>query len=241
VTTLGGPVDDVSAGFWTTCALKSDHTVWCWGFNAYGQVGDGTVGASACADGNAYCHPAPAQVTALGTDATEISVGRTHVCARKKDGTLWCWGFNGSNQLGLGASPGTVACVTGPPYCKPTPVQVTDLGTDVLTVSAGVSHTCAVKTDNSVWCWGENVWGQLGDGTYTQRSSPTAIVNPPSPAAAVSAGESHTCILHTNANVSCFGDNTLGMLGNGTTTGDSCFNDSGTCVAKAGVVTGLCP
>jgi alpha-tubulin suppressor-like RCC1 family protein len=242
VTTLGGAVDDVSAGFWNTCALKSDHTVWCWGFNLYGQVGDGTVGSSACGDGNNWCHPAPAQVTALGTDATEISVGRMHACARKKDGTLWCWGFNGAGQLGIGAALATDACANALPACKTAPAQVTTLGNDVVTVSASSGfHTCAVKTDNSVWCWGENVYGQLGDGTYTQRSLPVSLADPPSPAIAVSTGDEHTCILHTNGTASCLGRNQSGELGNGTTTGDSCANDASTCVAKAALVTGLCP
>src|SRR5262249_6631134 len=141
------------AGFGNTCARKIDSTLWCWGFNYDGQLGNGMLGGPACTGG--VCQPLPVQVSALGTTVVEVAtstIGR-HTCARTVAGTLWCWGKNDWGQLGNGTTTNS-----------PSPVQINALGTNVVEVAVGGSHTCARKSDNSLWCWGINEDGELGNG-----------------------------------------------------------------------------
>jgi hypothetical protein len=132
--------------------VKTDGTLWCWGNNEYGQLGDGTnVGKNV-----------PVQVS--GTNWVSVSAGGEHTCGIKTDGTLWCWGRNNYGQLGDGTNVG-----------KNAPVQVS--GTNWVSVSAGKDHTCGVKTDGTIWCWGRNNYGQLGDGSllFLGRNVPTLV------------------------------------------------------------------
>ena len=145
VTALGTNVAEVAAGGGLhMCARKTDGTLWCWGYNLAGQLGDGTtsVGFS------------PVQVAALGTSVAEVAASGSHTCARKTDGTLWCWGDNSNGQLGDGTKTNSSS-----------PMQVVAAGTNLAEVTAGGSYTCARKTDGTLWCWGDNNNGQLGDGT----------------------------------------------------------------------------
>ena len=141
----------VGAGGDHTCAIKQDGSLWCWGSNDSGQLGDGTN-----ADRNA-----PVQITYI-SGVSSVALG-DHTCAIKQDGSLWCWGRNDSGQLGDGTNTD-----------KNAPVQIMSSG--VVAVSLGGAHTCAVKQDGSLWCWGANYYGQLGDGT-AWRESPTYIMN----------------------------------------------------------------
>ncbi|MBI4700423.1 MAG: hypothetical protein HY744_04520 [Deltaproteobacteria bacterium] len=158
VPALGTSVVEVSAGEGHTCARTGSQKLWCWGNNAGGQLGSGTV----------LPELSPVPVTALGASVVEVSAGYNHTCARKGDGTLWCWGSNGSGQLGDGTTKGQDC--SG--WCNALPVQVTALGTAVVEVSAGYNHTCARKQSGTVWCWGKNQLGQLGDGTTIDRPTP---------------------------------------------------------------------
>jgi alpha-tubulin suppressor-like RCC1 family protein len=190
---------DLAASTYHLCARKADGSLWCWGKNDHGQVGDGTMAPNA---------PAPVRVSALGTDVVEVAVGYDHACARKKDGTLWCWGLNDVGQLGNGTKTDS-----------PTPVQVTALGTGVTHVTTGWHHTCAIKTDASLWCWGERLDGKPGaDGTYVA-TTPFAIDAPAGTGVVeVSGGYQHTCARKTDGSVYCWGANNYGQLGNGTLT-----------------------
>jgi len=94
-----------------------------------------------------------------------LAIGGFHTCALKRDGTVWCWGYNRYGQLGDGTR-----------MDRYTPVQVVNL-TDVIQISAGALHTCALKRDGTVWCWGHNEYGQLGDGTKINRFSPVQVQN----------------------------------------------------------------
>jgi hypothetical protein len=171
-----------------TCAIKQDGSLWCWGRNLRGQVGDGTN-----TDRNI-----PVQIMSSGVSS--ISLGSMHTCAIKQDGSLWCWGDNDYGQRGDG--------IVG---SKNFPVQIIPSG--VLSVSLGSIHTCAIKQDGSLWCWGSNSYGQLGDGTYTSRTTPVQIV--PSGVKAVSLGYYHTCVIKQDSSLWCWGrDN----YGNGITT-----------------------
>jgi len=186
----------ISAGGYHVCTVKNDGELWCWGWNAAGQLGDGT-------NTDKYF---PWQITSVGKNAVEIAAGYDHTCARMKDGSLWCWGLNNDGQLGDGTNTSRNA-----------PVQVTALGNTVAGVSAGDQHTCARKTDGTLWCWGYNNFGQLGDGTNTSRNFPVQVATSGS-FIEVSAGGEHTCGRKSDSTLWCWGDNVVGMLGDGTTT-----------------------
>ena len=196
VSTLSNSVVGVAAGHWHTCARKGDGTLWCWGRGAYGQLGNGTTSPTT----------SPVQVTALGTSVVDVAAGEDHTCARKGDGTLWCWGYNGYGQVGDGTPPGL----------KASPVQITALGTGVLEVATGGSHTCARKNDGTFWCWGSNGFGQYGNGTYTSQSSPMQITAFGTNVAEISAGQYHTCVRKADGTLWCTGENNHGQLGDGT-------------------------
>ncbi len=196
--TSGGAA--VSAGFGHTCALTTVGGAKCWGFNGFGQLGNGTT-----TDSNT-----PVNVSGL-TSAAAISAGGVHTCALTTGGGVKCWGSNSNGQLGNGTTTNSS-----------TPVDVSGLTSGVAAVSAGGLHTCALTTVGGAKCWGFNGFGQLGNGTTTDSSTPvnvtglTAVV-----AAAVSAGFYHACALTTGGGAKCWGNNAFGQLGDGTTTNSS--------------------
>src|SRR5262249_33267360 len=135
---------NVALGYQHSCARKTDGTLWCWGFNNNGQLGDGSVGGSATA--------VQAGASTLGSAVAEVALGYRHSCARKTDGTLWCWGLNHHGQLGDGLFGTKAAAVQD---------GVSTLGRAVAEVALGLRHSCARKTDGTLWCWGFNNNGQL--------------------------------------------------------------------------------
>lgn len=199
VANVCGCVVDVAAGWNHTCARKGDGTLWCWGSNQHGELGDGTTNNS----------PSPVQVAALGTDVVRVGAGGVHTCALKGDGTLWCWGDNQYGQLGDGTTQG-----------KKLPVQVTALGASVKAVGLGYDHTCAAKVDGSLWCWGRNSYGALGDGTTTDKSLPVQVPSLGFVGKAAG-GLYYTCAGGTQnmaaGVVWCWGENDGGQIGDGTT------------------------
>ena len=144
--TLAGTFRAVAGGTSHSLGLKSDGTVWAWGWNSQGQLGDGTT----------TQRTTPIQ-TSLLTNVIAIAAGDLHSLAVKSDGTVWAWGVNGSGQLGDGTT-----------TTRKTPVQVSGL-TGALAVAAGNSHSLCLKADGTVAAWGNNSKGQLGDGTTTNR------------------------------------------------------------------------
>ena len=196
---LGSGVADISAGFAHTCAVKTDGSVWCWGDNASGQIGDNSN----------TPRLTPAQVTSLGGPAAEVSANNSFTCARRTDGTLWCWGGNTDGELGDGSTTSSLV-----------PNQVASLGNAVAEVSAGDNGACARKTDNSLWCWGSNLEGNVGDGTTLRRLIPVPVTALGNSVVEVSMGV-HTCARELNGTVWCWGHNASGQLGDGTTTSQS--------------------
>lgn len=182
-----------TAGGFHTCALVQGKSVFCWGNNKYGQIGDGST----------TSRNTPVKVDALGENVVQVSAGYTHTCALLTDGTIKCWGQNNHNQLGIACS--LKQCI------NPVPVPQVE---NAVSVTAGVSHTCAVLIDGSVKCWGENHHNQLGTGASASRIRPSPV-NKIKNVARLETGNFHSCALLTNDSVKCWGSNTLGQLGDG--------------------------
>jgi len=199
----GSGITKVAAGTTHTYALKSDGTVYAWGANGSGQVGDGST----------TQRLTPVLVSGLGSGSgvTALSAGDAHGYARKSDGTVLAWGNNSSGQLGNGSFFGST-----------TAVQTSGLGSGsgVSSVSAGNLHSLALKSDGTVLAWGDNTFGQLGDGTTTQRSTPVQVsgFGSGSGVIAVSAGQTHSLAVKSDGTVWAWGSNSNGQLGDTTTT-----------------------
>ena len=186
----------INSGARHTCALLPNGGVKCWGMNYYGELGDGTT---------TERHK-PVNVIGLGGGVSTISAGWAHTCALMQTGGVMCWGYNDRGQLGDGTTINRYA-----------PVAVTGLASGVSAISARGGYTCALLQTGEVKCWGNNYSGQLGDGTTTNKYTPVAVVGLPSGVSAISAGDSSTCALMQTGGVKCWGNNSLGQLGDGTT------------------------
>lgn len=194
-------VTAIAAGWTHTCALLSAGTVRCWGRNNLGQLGNGVSGAIS---------PTPVMVIRL-TSVTAIAAGGNHTCSVLAGGTVQCWGTNEVGQVGTGSR------TTIPSL----PVRVVGL-TTATAVTAGLAYSCALLGNGTVTCWGNNNVGQLGTGTVTPFPMPTPVrVVGLTTATQVSAGGDHACARLANSTVQCWGRNTSGQLGTGTTTSSS--------------------
>jgi alpha-tubulin suppressor-like RCC1 family protein len=191
----------IGAGVDFVCALLTDHTVSCWGGNGTSQLGQ------VASTDNAT----PTPVSGL-TDVIELEVGGSHVCVRKNDSSVWCWGSNGSDQLGYNNSTDT-ACANSIP-CNPTPTKVAGLTADGL--AAGLAHTCA-RVGTTAECWGANDAAQLGhvpgqDGD-TSGMNPTPVAAAATGVGGIFAGGDVTCAINGTQQVSCWGKDAQGQLG----------------------------
>ncbi|WP_233612067.1 Ig-like domain-containing protein [Corallococcus sp. AB045] len=184
----------LAAGQFHTLALKQDGTVWAWGNNGEGQLGDGTT----------TDRLTPVQVPGL-TGVAALAAGLSHSLALKQDGTVWAWGHNGHGQLGDGTT-----------IRRLTPVQVPGL-TGITALAGGGSHSLALKQDGSVWAWGFNSQGQLGDGTVTHRLTPGQVPGLTG-VAVLAAGTYHSLALKQDGTAWAWAINGNGQLGDGTTT-----------------------
>ena len=192
---------EVSAGGSHTCAIVEDGAVACWGDNGAGQLGDGTF----------TTRSTPVLVPEL-TGATSLSAGVDHTCAVLGDGTITCWGSNTSGQ----SAPGSTT------YYFTAPETVEVPGETFVDVTTGRDFTCGRTTTGSVFCWGENRVGQLGDGSPLNTVSfggPVAVIGI-TDAVDVGAGEYHACARLSSGEVRCWGYNYSGQLGNGLFGGD---------------------
>jgi alpha-tubulin suppressor-like RCC1 family protein len=218
-------VQNISAGGYHACVRTSVQTVWCWGLNRYGQLGDGGTHQTC---GGFDCSPTAVHVSTL-VNAASVAAGGVHTCALKSDGMVWCWGANYYGQLGDGQSHQT--CEGSD--CSPTPVMAGVF--DVASISSGLEHSCAVKSDGRVFCWGSNSAGQLGDGGTHQDCnsvdcSPTPVqVSGLTDVVSVAAGHYHTCAVKSDGTAWCWGSNAGGRLGDGS------FSDHPTPVQVSGL------
>ena len=184
-----------------TAAIKTDGTLWTWGYNFNGSLGDNTISTN---------RSSPVQTVAFGTNWKFVSVGRANMAALKTDGTLWCWGNNPYGDLGDNTA-----------LSRSSPVQTVAFGTNWKQVSKGGYHTAAIKMDGTLWCWGRNNFGQLGDNTATDRSSPVQTVTFATNWKQVSCGYYHTSAVKTDGTLWCWGLGTSGQLGDNTATSKS--------------------
>jgi alpha-tubulin suppressor-like RCC1 family protein len=209
-------ISKISAGGWHTVSLKSDNTVWTWGYNQYGQLGDGTSGAGTD-------KATPVQVK--GPEGAEslneiiaIAAGGDHTVTLRNDGTVWAFGWNGDGELGDGT-------ITK----KTTPVQVLSpdgLGhlTGISSINAGFYFSMALSDDGYVWMWGDNRNGQLGDGTSGTGSNKLIPVQVKglngigflNEITTLAAGYYHTVIIKSDGRLWSWGWNVYGQLGDET-------------------------
>ena len=167
----------VTAGRNHSCGTRLDHQAFCWGDNSSGQIGDGSF--------TRYLGPR----TVRGDHRWRtVTAGDRHSCGIVSDSALWCWGRNLWGQLGTGAFSGA----------RPAPVRVGS-ASDWVQVSAGGDHTCGRRADGSLWCWGRNADGQLGDGTVTSRPAPVRVGSADRSYVGLSAGGAHTLVVQARA------------------------------------------
>ena len=214
----------VTASSAYTCALHRAGTISCWGNNSYGQLGSGQT--SEELEESAV----PVQVADI-TDATAIASSQWHSCALREDGTIACWGNNWGGQLGSGETSEELEE-------SAVPVQVADI-TDAVAIASSQWHSCALREDGTIACWGDdNGLGRFGGiesefqetgqpGTFPVPAQVTDITD----AVAITTGEEHSCALHQNGEISCWGYNLWGKLGNG----QSGAEESDTPVEVAGI------
>jgi len=230
----------LAAGFYHTCAVSVAGAAYCWGFNSFGPLGDGTT----------TLRTTPVAVSG-GLLFQSISAGIYHTCGLTASGAAYCWGNNASGQLGDGTTSNRTSPVavsgglvfqaisagddhtcgltaSGAAYCwgsgylgdgagshGTTPVAVS--GELVFrAISAGWDHTCGLTTAGTAYCWGFNAYGPIGDGTTSDRDTPVAVSGGLL-FQSISIGYHHTCGVTTGGTAYCWGGNDHGQLGDGTT------------------------
>jgi alpha-tubulin suppressor-like RCC1 family protein len=189
-------VAEISAVGLHTCALTTEGGVKCWGANALGALGDGTT----------LDRIAAIDVSGLAHGVAEIGAGGATTCARTRGRGVKCWGWNGNGQLGDGTL-----------LSRSEPVDALGLTSIAAGLGTGNTHGCAVTVGGGAKCWGKNSSGELGDGTLTERHTAVDVVGLTSGISRIVSGEAHSCALTTGGGVKCWGHNSQGKLGDGTT------------------------
>jgi len=197
VTVIEGDIVQIAAGEKHMLILKADGTVWAWGSNSHGQLGNGVIG-------TLIIETAPVKVKNL-ENVTAISAGGLFSMALKDDGTVWAWGQNNCGQISYG--PGGASTL---------PERVRGVE-NVTAISGGLYHSMALKNDGTVWTWGWNGYGQLGDNTVVDRAMPEQVAGLSS-IISVSAGHAHSIALKNDGTVRTWGQNNYGQLGDDTVT-----------------------
>ena len=196
VTSLNAQIIQVVSGHQHTCALTASGGVKCWGWNAYGQVGDAST----------TNRNLPVDVVGLTSGVKQIAASFGYTCALLETGRVKCWGINEHGQLGRGNNVNSSV-----------PVDVTGLTSGVASISTGRYGGCAVTVNGAAKCWGHNGWGDLGTGNNNSSNVPVDVLGLQSGVARISGGEGHNCALMVNGSLKCWGRNEQGQLGIGVT------------------------
>lgn len=207
----------VATGPLHTAAVRSDGTLWTWGYNNKGQLGDGTT----------TQRNSPVQV---GTDTTwlRVSAGYYFTVGLRTDGTLWAWGYNTDGQMGNGSASST---------SQLQPVQI-GTATDWAALACGWSHVLAIRQNGTLWAWGNNAYGQVGDGTTTTPRASPLQVGTSTQWRSIAAGQSHSIATQQDGTLWGWGYNGAGELGDGTYTSHSSPTQIGTDSTWASVSSG---
>jgi alpha-tubulin suppressor-like RCC1 family protein len=237
VSVVGGFTDwcQVSAGTYHSLGVRSNGTAWAWGSNSYGKLGDGFVTFSFYdANTSSYIdcienRSSPVSVVGGFTDWCQVSAGDLHSLGLRSNGTLWAWGGNCLGQLGDYTT-----------YCSSSPVSVVGGFTDWCQVSAGGTHSLGIRTNCTLWAWGNNYLGQLGDNTTYCISSPVSVIGGFTDWCQVSGGNEHSLGLRSNGTAWAWGRNCNGQLGDGTSTTYYINNDRSSPVSVVGGFTDWC-
>jgi alpha-tubulin suppressor-like RCC1 family protein len=202
ITTIGGGTnwDNIAAGVGQTLAIKTDGTLWTWGRNSYGQLADGTT----------TSRLSPGTVAGGGTNWNNVASGDNHSLSTKTDGTLWVWGQNTDGRLGDGTTTSRLS-----------PVTTSGGGTNWNNIAGGDKHSLATKTDGTLWTWGENALGRLGDNSTVDKSSPVTTAGGGTNWNNVAGGNSFSVATKTDGTLWTWGAGFAGKLGDGTTTNRS--------------------
>jgi alpha-tubulin suppressor-like RCC1 family protein len=198
-------IDQLELGRRFSCALRTDHTIWCVGDNTNGQLGIGTLGGASAQWQQVRDTQGPI------VDATSIGLGKIHGCATRVSGAVWCWGWNSRGQLGDGGATDQPSAVRVIKNADNMPL----VGMEQ--VEGGDEFSCA-RGGGNVWCWGRNGEGHLGDGTTAARAKAAPVLNTPggtnfSGAVALRSSHDTSCAQKADATVFCWGENYYGMLG----------------------------
>ncbi|MDR1969834.1 MAG: hypothetical protein LBQ11_00600 [Candidatus Nomurabacteria bacterium] len=204
----GKTILSISVGDSYTCAIASDNKAYCWGLNSDGELGDNSTIRKLI--------PTAVDTTGAlsGKTILSISAGDIHTCAIASDNKAYCWGGNNNGQIGDNTSSAN--------KLVPTAVDTTGAlsGKTILSISAGVYHTCAIASDNKAYCWGDNSNGRLGDNSTTQSLIPVAVYTTGALSGktilSISAGNNHTCAIASDNQAYCWGGNTYSQIGDNT-------------------------
>jgi alpha-tubulin suppressor-like RCC1 family protein len=245
-------VTALAAGAEHTCALLSAGTVVCWGDNTFGELGDGSIlGPEQCRGGDptgeigaGYCSTTPVAVSGL-SGVVALAAAGWETCALLSGGTVVCWGYDEYGWL-TGATSADLGICGGGDQCAMTPIAVPGLSGVTAVAASGEWQTCALLSGETVECWGDNAYGELGDGTSTGNtmcegypcSAPPAAVPGLRDVTAIAVGEGHGCALLSSGAVECWGENEHGELGTGTSTGPETCNGQA-CSTTPVAVSGL--
>jgi alpha-tubulin suppressor-like RCC1 family protein len=200
----------LAAGYAHSLAILPDGALWAWGDNKFGQLGDGTMDIRN-------------RLIQIGADTDWMSVtaGQTHSTALKKDGSLWVWGSNERGKLAMERDEALDAitstrsgCIVCQVRCRTAPVQIQSK-TKWACIAAGENHTAAIKEDGTLWAWGCNRYGQVGDGTKEDRHRPTQV-GKDKDWTALAAGSDSTFAIKRDGSLWAWGGNTYCELGDGT-------------------------
>ena len=202
----------ISAGRYNICGIASDNNAYCWGFNSDGQLGNNSTTQSGI--------PVAVNATGVlsGKTIKSISAGWAYTCAIASDNNAYCWGENDDGALGNNSTT---------PSLVPVAVDTTGVlsGKTIKSIATGEYHTCAIASDNNIYCWGRNSAGQLGNNSTTDSHVPVAVntagVLSGKTIKSISIGYAYSCAVASDNNAYCWGHNAYGQLGNNSMTNSS--------------------